>query len=53
MKGVGQATIFVGILVSADAGIGGVPGLMCALIGIFMMSLGIVMIRMSKPTPKP
>jgi hypothetical protein len=52
MKGIGQATIFVGILISTDAGIGGIPGLLAALVAIFVMLLGVPLIRLSKPKPK-
>jgi hypothetical protein len=53
MKGIGQAAIFMGALIGLDsAGMGGIHGTAGALVGVLMMSAGILLIRRSKSKPK-
>ena len=50
MKGIGQGFVFFGVLFGLDsAGMGGTPGEICAALAIFIMVLGVVLIRWSKP----
>jgi hypothetical protein len=46
---IGKALVFLGVLVGMDSGMGGVPGMASAAVGIAAMLLGVVLIRKSKP----
>jgi len=46
---IGKALVFLGVLTGLDsAGMGGVPGIAGAAVGIVAMLLGVVLIRKSK-----
>ena len=50
MRGIGQASVLVGAVLGLDsAGMGGVPGLIRASVGIMTMLLGVLLIRKAKP----
>jgi hypothetical protein len=49
LKGVGQALVVCGIILGLDmAGMGGIPGVIGGGLAIFIMLLGLALIRLSK-----